>query len=64
MKQMLEIFEDELPDVVIGSYTHVPPQDIARQKRLIELCKQSMDCNRRNCRAIISGVVHYNSGSA
>ena len=25
MKQMIEIFEDELPDVVIGSYTHVPP---------------------------------------
>lgn len=25
MKQMLEIFADELPDVVIGSYTHVPP---------------------------------------
>jgi pyruvate-formate lyase-activating enzyme len=25
MKQMIEIFEAELPDVVIGSYTHVPP---------------------------------------
>ncbi|MGO4111481.1 radical SAM protein [Paenibacillus sp. YAF4_2] len=25
MKQMLEIFRDELPDVVIGSYTHLPP---------------------------------------
>jgi len=25
MKQMLEIFRQELPDVVIGSYTHVPP---------------------------------------
>lgn len=25
MKQMLEIFADEVPDVVIGSYTHVPP---------------------------------------
>lgn len=25
MKQMLEIFREELPDVVIGSYTHVPP---------------------------------------
>ncbi|MBJ6360668.1 radical SAM protein [Paenibacillus sp. GCM10012307] len=25
MKQMLEIFESELPDVVIGSYTHIPP---------------------------------------
>ncbi|MBM7567662.1 radical SAM protein [Paenibacillus sacheonensis] len=28
MKQMLEIFADELPDVVIGSYTHVPPAPI------------------------------------
>ncbi|MCU6710684.1 radical SAM protein [Paenibacillus sp. J5C_2022] len=26
MKQMLEIFREELPDVVIGSYTHVPPR--------------------------------------
>ncbi len=25
MKQMLEIFAEEVPDVVIGSYTHVPP---------------------------------------
>jgi len=25
MKQMLEIFREELPEVVIGSYTHVPP---------------------------------------
>ncbi|UVI33518.1 radical SAM protein [Paenibacillus spongiae] len=25
MKQMLEIFAEELPDVTIGSYTHVPP---------------------------------------
>lgn len=25
MKQMLDIFASELPDVVIGSYTHVPP---------------------------------------
>ncbi|UJF33642.1 radical SAM protein [Paenibacillus hexagrammi] len=24
MKQMIEIFEEELPDVVIGSYTHTP----------------------------------------
>jgi pyruvate-formate lyase-activating enzyme len=24
MKQMLEIFEEELPDVIIGSYTHTP----------------------------------------
>jgi hypothetical protein len=26
MKQMIEILESELPDVRIGSYTHVPPQ--------------------------------------
>ncbi|MFD0590509.1 radical SAM protein [Paenibacillus sp. GCM10027627] len=30
MKQMLEIFREELPDVVIGSYTHVPPASIKR----------------------------------
>ncbi|MCR2807784.1 radical SAM protein [Paenibacillus soyae] len=30
MKQMLEIFRQELPDVVIGSYTHVPPADLRR----------------------------------
>ncbi|MFD2614565.1 radical SAM protein [Paenibacillus gansuensis] len=28
MKQMLEIYRQELPDVVIGSYTHVPPVKI------------------------------------
>jgi hypothetical protein len=28
MKQMLEIFSQELPDVVIGSYTHVPPAPV------------------------------------
>ncbi|BBH23161.1 radical SAM protein [Paenibacillus baekrokdamisoli] len=28
MKQMLEIFADEVPDVVIGSYTHVPPTPV------------------------------------
>ncbi|WP_123042789.1 radical SAM protein [Cohnella candidum] len=26
MKTLLDIFRDELPDVVIGSYTHVPPK--------------------------------------
>ncbi|WP_028552275.1 radical SAM protein [Paenibacillus sp. UNC451MF] len=26
MKQMLEIFREELPNVVLGSYTHVPPR--------------------------------------
>ncbi|MBH5319858.1 radical SAM protein [Paenibacillus sp. GSMTC-2017] len=30
MKQMLEIFREELPDVVIGSYTHVPPSILKR----------------------------------
>lgn len=30
MKQMLEIFRQELPDVVIGSYTHVPPAALLR----------------------------------
>ncbi|MNC32822.1 molybdenum cofactor biosynthesis protein A [compost metagenome] len=33
MKTMLEIFREELPDVVIGSYTHVPPADLARAKQ-------------------------------
>ncbi|NIK79880.1 pyruvate-formate lyase-activating enzyme [Paenibacillus castaneae] len=33
MKQMLEIFRDELPDVVIGSYTHVPPASMLRTLR-------------------------------
>jgi len=32
MKQMLEIFREELPNVVIGSYTHVPPMDQRRAK--------------------------------
>ncbi|WP_127533743.1 radical SAM protein [Paenibacillus kobensis] len=30
MKQMLEIYREELPDVVIGSYTHVPPGELRR----------------------------------
>lgn len=30
MKQMIEIFESELPDVVIGSYTHIPPRSPAK----------------------------------
>jgi hypothetical protein len=30
MKQMIEIFEAELPDVVIGSYTHIPPRAPAK----------------------------------
>ncbi|URN95529.1 MAG: radical SAM protein [Candidatus Pristimantibacillus lignocellulolyticus] len=31
MKQMLQIFREELPDVVIGSYTHVPPEGFRRK---------------------------------
>lgn len=30
MKTMLDIFRQELPDVVIGSYTHVPPLELRR----------------------------------
>lgn len=30
MKQMLEIYRQELPDVVIGSYTHIPPAMLQR----------------------------------
>jgi len=30
MKQMLEILREELPGVVIGSYTHIPPKAIKR----------------------------------
>lgn len=33
MKTMLEIFREELPEVVIGSFTHVPPAELARAKR-------------------------------
>lgn len=33
MKQMIEIFQEELPDVVIGSYTHVPPEALRRPKK-------------------------------
>jgi len=31
MKQMLQIFREELPDVVIGSYSHVPPEQFRRK---------------------------------
>lgn len=34
MKQALEIFREELPDVVLGSYTHVPPVYARRQPSL------------------------------
>ncbi|NHN31973.1 radical SAM protein [Paenibacillus agricola] len=33
MKQMLEIFEQELPDVVLGSYTHIP-ESLQHRKNL------------------------------
>lgn len=32
MKQMLEIFREELPDVVLGSYTHIP-QNLADKRK-------------------------------
>lgn len=32
MKQALEIYRQELPDVIIGSYTHVPPKDLLRKR--------------------------------
>lgn len=32
MKTMLDIFREELPDVVIGSYTHIPPSELTRVK--------------------------------
>ncbi|NMO97922.1 radical SAM protein [Paenibacillus lemnae] len=35
MKQTIEIFQEELPDVVIGSFTHVPPEGLRRPKRRI-----------------------------
>ncbi|KAF9127683.1 radical SAM protein [Paenibacillus cellulositrophicus] len=35
MKQAIEIFQAELPDVVIGSYTHVPPPSLIRPKKPI-----------------------------
>ncbi|QNK57507.1 radical SAM protein [Paenibacillus sp. PAMC21692] len=35
MKTMLEIFREELPDVVIGSYTHVPPVGLRRPKNVL-----------------------------
>jgi pyruvate-formate lyase-activating enzyme len=37
MKQAIEIMQEELPDVVIGSYTHVPPAGQARPKKRTSL---------------------------
>ncbi len=34
MKQAIEIYQDELPDVVIGSFTHVPPAELQRRKNV------------------------------
>lgn len=34
MKQAIEIYQQELPDVVIGSFTHVPPDQLRRRKNL------------------------------
>ncbi|MGZ4031234.1 MAG: radical SAM protein [Tumebacillaceae bacterium] len=33
MKTMLEIFRSECPNTVIGSFTHLPPQELRRVKR-------------------------------
>ncbi|MGZ4121923.1 MAG: radical SAM protein [Tumebacillaceae bacterium] len=33
MKTMLEIFRSECPNTVIGSFTHLPPQELRRSKR-------------------------------
>ncbi|OAB35011.1 radical SAM protein [Paenibacillus macquariensis subsp. defensor] len=37
MKQMIDIFKAELPEVVIGSFTHIPPEGMARPKKIITL---------------------------
>lgn len=36
MKQAIEIYQEELPDVVIGSFTHVPPDLLRRRKNLAQ----------------------------
>jgi pyruvate-formate lyase-activating enzyme len=33
MKQAIEIYQQELPDVVIGSYTHIPPKEFLINRR-------------------------------
>lgn len=33
MKQAIEIYQEELPDVVIGSYTHIPPKEFPLRRR-------------------------------
>ncbi|HJV45264.1 MAG TPA: radical SAM protein [Bacillota bacterium] len=32
MKQAIEIYQQELPDVVIGNYTHIPPREFVGRK--------------------------------
>ncbi|MFM1651179.1 radical SAM protein [Brevibacillus sp. B_LB10_24] len=34
MKQAIEIYQQELPDVVIGSFTHVPPKELQNRKNM------------------------------
>ncbi|MED1915966.1 MULTISPECIES: radical SAM protein [Brevibacillus] len=34
MKQAIEIYQQELPDVVIGSFTHIPPDQLQRRKNM------------------------------
>lgn len=36
MKQMLDIFREELPDVVLGSYTHIPDELTERRKKQLQ----------------------------
>ncbi|WP_127488823.1 radical SAM protein [Paenibacillus ehimensis] len=36
MKQMLDIFREELPDVVLGSYTHIPDELAERRKKQLQ----------------------------
>lgn len=36
MKQMLDIFREELPDVVLGSYTHVPQELVDKRKKHLQ----------------------------
>ncbi|SDD19407.1 Pyruvate-formate lyase-activating enzyme [Paenibacillus sp. UNCCL117] len=36
MKQMLEIFREELPGVVLGSYTHIPDELAARRNKYLQ----------------------------
>ncbi|MGO0063709.1 radical SAM protein [Brevibacillus fluminis] len=35
MKQAIEIYQEELPDVIIGSFTHIPPSELQRRKNMV-----------------------------